>query len=46
MLSEGREYLRLAWWPATMPGAALMLLVLAVNLLGDWFRDYLDPRLD
>lgn len=46
MLSDGREYLRLAWWPATLPGFALMLLVLAVNLLGDWLRDQLDPRLD
>src|SRR5690606_5658384 len=45
MLAEGREFLRLAWWPATLPGLALMLLVLAVNLLGDWVRDYLDPRL-
>ncbi len=46
MLSEARDVLRLAWWPATLPGVALMLLVLSVNLIGDWVRDLLDPRLD
>ena len=46
MLAEGREVLRLAWWPATLPGVALVLLVLSVNLIGDWVRDLLDPRLD
>lgn len=45
MLSEGRNYLRTAWWLATFPGLAIMLTVLAVNLLGDWLRDTLDPRL-
>ena len=45
MLSEARDVLRLAWWPATLPGVALMLLVLSVNLIGDWVRDLLDPRL-
>jgi len=34
-----------AWWLATFPGLAIMLTVLAVNLLGDWLRDTLDPRL-
>jgi peptide/nickel transport system permease protein len=46
MLSEARDVLRLAWWPATLPGVSLMLLVLTVNLIGDWLRDLIDPRLD
>jgi peptide/nickel transport system permease protein len=45
MLSEGRDYLREAWWIATFPGLAIMLTVLAMNLLGDGLRDVLDPRL-
>ena len=45
MLSDGRNYLATAWWLATFPGLTIMLTVLAVNLLGDWLRDTLDPRL-
>jgi peptide/nickel transport system permease protein len=45
MLSDGRDYLRAGWWVATFPGLALTLCVLAVNLLGDWLRDELDPLL-
>jgi len=45
MLSEGRDYLREAWWIATFPGVGIMLTVLALNLLGDGLRDVLDPRL-
>ncbi len=45
MLSDGRNYVATAWWLATFPGLAIMLTVLAVNLLGDWLRDILDPRL-
>jgi peptide/nickel transport system permease protein len=33
------------WWMTIFPGVALVLLVLAVNLLGDWLRDALNPRL-
>ena len=44
MLSEGREYLATAWWLGVFPGLAIMLLVLAINLLGDGLRDVLDPR--
>jgi peptide/nickel transport system permease protein len=33
------------WWITIFPGAALVLMVLAVNLLGDWLRDALNPRL-
>ena len=46
MLSEGRDYLREAWWISTFPGLAIMLTVLSMNLLGDGLRDVLDPRLD
>jgi peptide/nickel transport system permease protein len=45
MLSEGRQYLREQWWIATFPGLAIMLTVLALNLLGDGLRDALDPRM-
>lgn len=45
MLAEAREYLRDAWWPSTFPGAAIMLTVLSINVIGDWLRDYLDPQL-
>jgi peptide/nickel transport system permease protein len=45
MLADGRNYIGTAWWLATFPGLAIMLTVLAVNLLGDWLRDTLDPRL-
>lgn len=45
MLSEGRDYLREAWWISTFPGIGIMLTVLAMNLLGDGLRDVLDPRL-
>lgn len=45
MLSEGRSYLRDQWWISTFPGLAIMLTVLAMNLLGDGLRDALDPRL-
>ena len=45
MLSEGRDYLSVAWWISTMPGIALMVTVIGVSLLGDALRDILDPRL-
>jgi peptide/nickel transport system permease protein len=45
MLSDGRNYLRRAWWVTTFPGVAIMLTVLAINMLGDGLRDALDPRL-
>jgi peptide/nickel transport system permease protein len=45
MLYDGREYLSTAWWMATFPGLAIMLTVLGINLIGDWLRDILDPRL-
>jgi peptide/nickel transport system permease protein len=45
MLAEGREFLQHAWWVAFFPGAAIMLTVFSINLLGDGLRDALDPRL-
>jgi len=45
MLSDSQEYLRDAWWPAALPGLAISLTVLAINAVGDWLRDYLDPAL-
>jgi len=45
MLADGREYMRAGWWMAIFPGLALVLTVLSINLLGDWLREYLDPRL-
>lgn len=44
MVSEGRKYLRDAWWFSTFPGLAILLTVLATNLLGDGLRDVFDPR--
>lgn len=45
MLAAGRDYVSTAWWLATIPGLAIMLTVLSINLLGDWLRDALDPQL-
>ncbi len=45
MLSTGRAFLRQASWVTTFPGLAIMVTVIAINLLGDGLRDVLDPRL-
>ncbi len=45
MLSEGRNHVFTSWWYATFPGIAITLYVLGINLVGDWLRDVLDPRL-
>lgn len=44
MLRDGQRILQVAWWLALFPGIALVLTVLALNLLGDALRDALDPR--
>jgi peptide/nickel transport system permease protein len=44
MLSEGKIYIVIDPWVATLPGLTIMVAVLGVNLLGDWLRDLLDPR--
>ncbi len=44
MVASGREFLTQQWWVATMPGAAIFLVSLAFNLIGDGLRDVLDPK--
>jgi peptide/nickel transport system permease protein len=44
-LSEGRNYMAVAWWVSTFPGLAILFTIVSVNLLGDGLRDTLDPRL-
>jgi peptide/nickel transport system permease protein len=44
MVNDGRNVLYVAWWVSTIPGLALLALVLAINLLGDRMREILDPR--
>jgi peptide/nickel transport system permease protein len=44
-LADGRAYITQAWWLVTLPGLAIFVVVLAVNVLGDGIRDALDPRL-
>ena len=43
-LRDAAGYVQLAWWTATFPGLAIMVVVLGLNLLGDALRDWLDPR--
>jgi peptide/nickel transport system permease protein len=45
MIATSMEYIRTAWWPSAFAGLALSLTVFGVSVLGDWLRDYLDPRL-
>jgi peptide/nickel transport system permease protein len=46
MLADSREMLLAGqWWLATIPGLAIMLTVLSINIIGDWLRDFYDPRL-
>lgn len=45
MIAESREFLPQAWWYATAPGLAILLVVMGFNLLGDGLRDVLDPRI-
>ncbi len=45
MLAEAREFILRAWWVVTLPGCAILLTVLAINLMGDGLRDALDPKL-
>ena len=45
MVADGREQIAVAWWTSTMPGVAILLVVMAANLFGDWLRDTLDPKL-
>jgi ABC-type dipeptide/oligopeptide/nickel transport system permease subunit len=45
MVSAGRDYLLVSWWVSTIPGIAILILVLSINLFGEGLRDILDPRL-
>lgn len=45
MLASARDYIESAWWIVTMPGLAILITVLAINLFGDGLRDALDPKL-
>lgn len=45
MLAEAREFILAAWWVVTFPGLAILITVLAINLMGDGLRDALDPKL-
>lgn len=45
MLADSREFILRAWWVVTLPGLAILLTVLAINLMGDGLRDALDPKL-
>jgi peptide/nickel transport system permease protein len=45
MTAEGREYLITHWWVTFMPGITIVITVVAFTRLGDWLRDWLDPRL-
>jgi peptide/nickel transport system permease protein len=44
MVADGRTSLDVAWWVSTFPGVALLVLVIATNLVGDGLRDVFDPR--
>ena len=45
MVADGRTYIESAWWMSLFPGLAIAAVVLSFNLMGDWLRDHLDPRL-
>ena len=44
MVADGRELIVVAWWVSLFPGIAILLVVMSMNLLGDWLRDRLDPK--
>ncbi len=44
MVSDGRELIISSWWVSLFPGLAILMVVMATNLLGDWLRDKLDPK--
>ena len=45
MLADSREFILRAWWVVTFPGLAILITVLAINLIGDGLRDTLDPKM-
>ena len=44
-MADGKDYLSISWQISFFPGMAIFLTVMAFNFLGDWTRDFLDPRL-
>lgn len=44
MMATGRDYVATAWWISTFPGIAIFLIVLSINMIGDYVRDILDPK--
>ena len=44
MVSDGRELIISSWWVSLFPGLAILLVVMSMNLMGDWLRDKLDPK--
>ena len=44
MVADGRALMITAWWVSFVPGVAILLVTLSLNLLGDWLRDRLDPK--
>jgi peptide/nickel transport system permease protein len=45
MVADARGLIATAWWIALFPGICIAVTVLSFNLIGDWIRDYLDPKL-
>jgi len=45
MVADGRGLIEQAWWVSILPGVAIVVTVLSLNILGDWVRDRLDPKL-
>jgi peptide/nickel transport system permease protein len=45
MVADGRGLIEQAWWVSILPGFAILVTVLSLNILGDWVRDRLDPKL-
>lgn len=45
MVADGRDQIVSAWWLTLFPGLAILLVVLSLNLVGDWLRDFMDPKM-
>ncbi len=45
MVADGRDQILISWWISFFPGLCILLVVLSLNLMGDWLRDFLDPQL-
>ncbi|HEY4607477.1 MAG TPA: ABC transporter permease [Acidimicrobiia bacterium] len=45
MVADGRDQILTSWWISFFPGLAILLVVLSLNLMGDWLRDFLDPKM-